>query len=278
MFKFITHKGLVFNILFGVFIVLLLVVLFFVGLGWITNHGKYEVVPNITGKNIQAAKLLLEAKGFTVEVADSTFEMTQPKLSVIKQSPAPESIVKKGRTIYLTVNRQVPPMIDMPNLVGMSLKRAIMEMEALGLTLGDTTFAADFTKNSVLEMKLNGMSIKPLTKIFVGSRIDLVISSGPGDEIDVPDLFALPYRDALSLVGTNQLKIGGILADADVKDTMNAFVYRQSPEAFFEPIPKQKVNTKIRIGQLIDVWLSVKQPIKDSTGNFIIDSSNLSTQ
>lgn len=272
MFKFITHKNLLINILFGIFIVMLLVVLFFLGLGFITNHGKYETVPNVEGKNIEAAKLMLEAKGFTVEIADSTFVLSAPKLSIIKQSPQGDAIVKKGRTIYLTINKAVPNMVEVPNIVGFSIKNALIQLEDAKLVLGDTTFVPDFTKNAVVEMKLNGNVIKPLTKVYEGSKIDLVISSGPGDEIDVPQLLGLTYREALSLAGNYQLKLGKPLLDADVKDTANAYVYWQSPDAFFEPIPKTKINNKTRIGQFIDIRLSLNKPILDSTQ--IIDSLN----
>jgi eukaryotic-like serine/threonine-protein kinase len=243
-----------------------MVVLFFLGLGFITNHGSYETVPNVAGKNIEAAKLMLEAKGFTVEVSDSTFVLGQPKLSVIKQTPDADAIVKKGRKVYLTINKVVPNMVEVPNILGFSIKNAIIQLEDNRLVLGDTTFVPDFTKNSVVEMRYNGSVLKPLTKLYEGSRIDLVISSGPGDEIEVPDLVGLTYRDALSLAGNFQLKLGQPLIDTDVNDTANAFVYKQEPNSYFEPLPNQKIINKIRVGQIIDVWLSVKQPVKDSTG------------
>jgi uncharacterized ion transporter superfamily protein YfcC len=44
------------------FLTLLKVVLFFVLLGWITGHGEYEKVPTVTGKNVEAARVLLKSK------------------------------------------------------------------------------------------------------------------------------------------------------------------------------------------------------------------------
>lgn len=267
MFKFITHKSLLINILVGVFLSLLLVVLFFYGLGWITGHDKYEKVPTITNKNIESAKLILQAKGFTVEVVDSVFDITQPRLNVLKQSPEGESIVKHGRTVYLTINRQIAPTIVMPNLVGLSFKSATLYLTSMGLQLGDTSFKPDIAKNSILTQLYNDTEIKPGSKVPIGSRISFVIGSGIGDqEANVPDLVGLTYSDAQSLMGSMNLNIGlPILLDATIKDTAKAYIARQEPPVFTEPIPGQKINNIIRPGQMIDVWLTFEKPIKDST-------------
>ena len=42
----------------------------------------------------------------------------------MRQSPDADAIVKSDRTVYLTINRAVPPQIDMPDLRGFSIKSA----------------------------------------------------------------------------------------------------------------------------------------------------------
>ena len=259
----------------GIFLSLLLLVIFFYGLGWITGHDEYEKVPTVTNKNIESAKQLLQAKGFHVEVVDSVFDKTRPRLSVLKQSPDGEAIVKHGRTVYLTINRLVAPTVIMPNLVGQSFKSASLYLTGMGLELGDTTFKPDIAKNSVLVQLYNGIEIKAGSKIPIGSRISLVIGSGIGDqETDVPDLVGLTYTEALSLMANMNINIGlPILLDANIKDTTKAYIARQEPPVFTEPIPGQKINNKIRPGQMIDVWLTFEKPIKDSTA--IKDNSTI---
>lgn len=254
------------NILFGVFLILLLIVLFFWMLGWITGHGEYEKVPTVTGKNIDVARSLLVSKGFKVEVVDSVFDLTQPRLNVLKQSPDPEAVVKHGRTIYLTVNRQVAPTVDMPNLVGLSIRSAILYLDAMGLKLGDTSFKPDIAKNSVLSQWYAGTEIKPGTKVPIGSSIAFVVGSGIGDlEMDVPDLVGLTYAEAQSLLGNLNISIGlPILLDNTIKDTAKAYVSRQEPPLFTEPIPGQKIINKIHPGQVVDVWLTFEKPVKDT--------------
>ena len=267
MFKFITHKNLFINLLFGVFVTLLLVLLFFFGLGWITGHGEYEKVPAVTGKNIETAKSLLKSKGFNVEVVDSVYDMAQPKLNIIKQSPEPDATVKHGRTVYLTINRQVAPTVIMPNLVGLSLRSAQLYLQGMGLKMGDTTSKPDIAKNSILTQLYNGSEIKPGSSVPIGSSISFVVGRGIGDqEINVPDLVGLTYADAQSLLGSMNISMGlPILLDANIKDTAKAYVAKQEPPVFTEVAPGQRVNNKIRQGQGIDLWLTLTPPHKDST-------------
>lgn len=267
MFKFITHRNLVVNILAGLVLLALVVLGFFSMLTWFTGHGQYEKIPNITGKSYDAAKVMLESKGFTVEIADSVWDKNAPKLSVLKQTPEADALVKYGRTVYLTINRLKAPMVDMPNLEGYSFRSAEVYLKSLGLEIGDTSFKANWAKNSILEQRYLGNIIKPGTKIPLGSRIDLVIAAGIGnEEQDIPDLVGLPYRDAISLLGNMNIAIGiPILLDPNIKDTANAFVAKQDPPVYSEPLPGQKVRNKIHAGQVIDLFLTLAKPVIDTT-------------
>ncbi|MEJ7677823.1 MAG: PASTA domain-containing protein [Segetibacter sp.] len=125
-------------------------------------------MPSVVGKNVDAARKILEDKGFEVEIQDSLYIDTIPKLAVIKQSPEEDADVKVNRTIYLTINRAQPPLVEMPNLVGFSIRNAQMYLENLGLHLGDTSFRPDIAKNAVLEQLYKGQPIKSGAKIFHG--------------------------------------------------------------------------------------------------------------
>lgn len=267
MFKFITHKNLAVNIVAGLVLLALIVLGFFSMLNWFTGHGQYEKVPNITGKNYEAAKVMLEAKGFAVEIADSVYDKNAPKLSIVKQTPEADALVKYGRTIYLTINRIQAPMVDMPNLEGYSFRSAEVYLKSLGLEIGDTSFKPNWAKNSILEQRYQGNLIKPGTKIPIGSRIDLVIAAGIGsEEQDMPDLVGLTYKDAISLLGNMNVAAGlPILLDPTIKDTLNAFVAKQDPPVFSEPLPGQPVRNKIRAGQVVDIFLTLTKPVVDTT-------------
>jgi eukaryotic-like serine/threonine-protein kinase len=268
LFKAITSKSLLINILFGIFLVLLFIVLFFYSLGWITGHDKYEKVPEVIGKNVNEAIDKLKAKGFRVEVIDSIYDINAQRLSVLKQSPEPDAVVKNGRTIYLTINRLEAPTVEMPNLVGLSFKSAQLYLESLGLLLGDTSYKPDIARNSVLSQRFEGKEIKQGSRVPIGSKISFVIGSGLGEaEMDVPNLVGLSYYEAKLLLNSMNILVGiPILLDANITDTSKTYIVKQEPPVFFEPVPGQFVMNKIRPGQVIDLWLSTTPPVMDSTG------------
>jgi eukaryotic-like serine/threonine-protein kinase len=266
VFKFITNKPLWINIVVGVLLLIVLVLGFFASLGWITGHNKYEKVPDIVGQNIYAAKTALEAKGFRVEITDSVFTTEVPGLTITKQIPEGDAMVKHGRTIFLSINRAVPPLIDMPSLVGYSYKSAELYLQSMGLKMGDTTYRADFARNAVLEQLFQNTVIKPGTKIPLGSTISFVLGSGVGStEFEVPDLVGLTLSQAQSLLSSMSLSTGSLVATGSITDSLNAFVVKQSPEPSTELVPGEKTPNKIRAGATMDIYISTTAPIKDTT-------------
>ncbi len=256
MFKFITGKPLWANILFSIGVVIVIFFVFLQSLNFITRHGDTLTIPAVTGKSFNEAKAALEAKGFEVQIQDSVYNDTAAALSVLRQFPEADATVKINRTVYLTINRAVAPLIEMPNLEGLSFRSAEIALSQYGLKLGDTSYRSDFAKNSVLEQQFNGQRIKPGTKISMGSIIKLILGSGLGDEFSVPDLYGKTFGEAKILLEANGVAIGNPQVTSDVTDTLNAFIIRQSPERM---TPDGRVN-RIRQGQIIDVWLQTQRP------------------
>jgi beta-lactam-binding protein with PASTA domain len=259
MSKLIADKPLWFHILLAIAIIFILLLLFLWSLGLITKHGKTLTIPSVMGASLADAEKLLEEKGFEIEIQDSVFVDTAAPLSVLRQFPEADAVVKENRTVYLTISRAIPPTIDMPNLEGMSFRNAEMVLRQYGLKLEDTVFKPDFAKNAVLEQQHNDQRIKPGTKIRMGSSIVLVLGSGLGqDAFSVPDMFGLTFADAKAFLEANGLNLGAPVFDPDVRDSSNAYVYRQSPQRFTDD---GRMN-RIRQGQSMDLWLSVEKPVR----------------
>ena len=257
----ITSRPLWFNILVAILLIFVVGLIFTFSLNLITKHGVARTVPSVVGQPLDQVIESLEDKGFEVVIQDSVFyDSLQPTI-VIKQIPEPDAVVKVNRTIYVTYNRVVPPDVDMPNLVGYSLRNAEMILRNQGLQLGDTTFRPDFAKNSILEQLYNGERIAPGTKIKYGSRISLVIGSGvSAQEMSVPRLLGLNFEEAKILLSAQGLILGSVIADPLVQDTSAGFVYRQNP-----PTKDNKGRRfQIRPGQMMDIWLSKDRPNVDS--------------
>jgi len=265
--KIITHRPLWVNILAGILLALLLFALALLSLGWFTGHGKAATVPAVTGKSYEEAKKIIKKAGFDFEIQDSVYIDTAKPLTVIKQIPDADEVVKSNRTIFLIISRAVPPLVEMPNLIGYSYRNAEMVLKNLDLKIGDTTFKPDFAKNAILEQQYNGTAIAPGAKIRKGSTISLVLGDGVGKrEFVVPVITGMEFCKAKKILEENGIVIGAIVTDANVKDTCSAWIYKQNPER----LDDEKRLQHIRSGQTIDVWLQIDKPVKDS-----VDKNNL---
>lgn len=261
MFGFITKRPLWVNIIAGIVLALLLFVLFILSLDWLTHHGQAKAVPQVLGKTFAEAEKTLEDAGFEVEILDSIYVDTTRPLQVLRQVPEADELVKVNRTVYLTINRAVPPLIDMPNIVGSSYRSAELTLKNYNLRPGDTTFKPDFAKNAVLEQLYNGQKITPGTKIRMGSKIDMVLGDGVGDrQFVVPQLLGKTYCEAKAQLEAAGIAFGVVLPDPDVSDTCNAFIYWQSPDR----LGADRRYRYIRSGQLMDVKLQVERPVLDT--------------
>lgn len=253
MFKFITNRPFWVNLLVAIFIALLLLFLFLKMLGWITKHGDYLKVPAVKGMKTNEAIKLLEQQGFDVYIQDSVFTDTAARGIVLKQLPDPNALVKVNRTVFITVNRFVPPMIEMPRLEGQKLSFALAIMERSHLQLGDTIYRPDFMMGSVLEQRYNGMRIAEKTKIQWGSRITLVIGSGlENQQIPVPSLIGMTFAEAKSYLEGTGIGLGAVIPDGKLTDTATAYVYQQRPDRF----DADKKLSYIQSGQLMDIWIA----------------------
>ena len=253
MFKFITDRPFWVNLLAAIAIALLFLFLVLKMLGLITKHGAYLKVPAVTGMKTDEAIKLLEKQGFDVYIQDSVFTDTAARGIVLKQLPDPDATVKVNRTVFITVNRLIPPMIDMPRLEGQNLSFAMKILERNHLKLGDTIYKPDFMMGSVLEQQYKGVRIAEKTKIQWGSSITLVIGGGlETKQMLVPSLIGMTYNEAKSYLEESGIGIGAIIADGRLTDTASAFVFKQRPERF----DADQKPLFIQSGQVMDIWIS----------------------
>jgi beta-lactam-binding protein with PASTA domain len=261
MFKFITGKPLWINVLTALLLAIGVFFVFVLSLRWITHHGSSKTVPDVVGKNFEEAKSMLEDLGFEVVIQDSVYQDTLPRHAIIRQVPGGDAVVKVNRNIYLTINRMVPPVVDMPSLTGYSFRNAQMILANLGLRLKDTLYRPDFARNSVLDQLYEGKSVPPGTKVRMGTEISLVLGSGVGaNNFLVPELRGYTYLQAKAILEANGLLVIPYLTDPTITDTMNAFVVRQDPPR----VDDEGVPQKIRSGQMLTLFLGREKPVLDS--------------
>jgi eukaryotic-like serine/threonine-protein kinase len=225
------RKTFVFNLGIVLLLCVVLYTSFFAALHWITHHGEEIQIPAVRGKSVEQAVNILKNMHFEVYV-DSTYEPTVKPFTVLKQVPDTGSIVKQGRTVFLTVNMMNPPFIPMPNLVNLSFRSALMMLRNNKLVLGDTTYKPDIAAGAILEQRYKGSVITPGEMVAQGSKINLVIGNGLGNtEFNVPDVTAMTVDEALTILNQYSLRTIIVAYDqlTEITDTPSAKVFEQEP-------------------------------------------------
>ncbi len=244
------------NVLLAVLLVLILVVGSAILLRFMTHHGKEITVPDFTNMKVSEAQYNAGINDIRVEVSDSVYIRRMGRGLVYSQNPKAGSKVKKGRRVLLTINSVTPKKVQMPNLVGYSMRQAKAEILSRGLNLGKLIYVSDMATNNVLRQLRGNSEIDPGKWIKGGSDIVRVVGlSYNGNQTCVPDVVGMKYMRAIDVVHDNSLNVRGITFDQTVKDyadSLDAVVYRQTPSASRNPVV---------MGSDVNIYLT-KDPLK----------------
>lgn len=221
------------------------IVFFNVYLPRATKHNDSITVPNLEGVAYNQLDEYLSARNLRYEVNDSLFTTDYPPLTVLKQFPKAGAQVKENRKIFLALNARNPPEVKMPRLIDSSVKNAQLVLKSFGLELGEITYEPDLAANAVLEQRYQGKEIEEGASIPKGSKIDLVVGDGKGEQsFETPNLIGLDVEEAEFAAKASGLKIGEINYEAAADKTPN-IVIRQVPPA----------GAQVLIGEIVDLWI-----------------------
>ena len=219
------------NLIGAVVFFVLLIVGASVGLNLITRHGKTVKAPDFTNLSVQEAQALANEAGVGVKVVDSVFVKRLQGGVVYRQNPKAGANVKKGRSIFLTINSVVPRKVVMPNLYGYSVTQARSELKNRGLNLGKLTYVKDIATNTVLGQYCGGRELVAGDLVVNGSDIDLKVGVGSEENTTVvPRVIGMKYVSAVDAIQDRFLNTGRVTFDPDIKtytDSVNAVVYKQ---------------------------------------------------
>lgn len=238
----------------GIAAVALLVLILIVNsiLGLTTRHGKEFPLPDLSNLTFAQAQEVAKEHDLKLEITDSVYVKSLKKGVITRQNPNPESMVKRGRKVRLTINAVAPKRVQMPLLVGYSLRQAKTELSSAGLRLGTLIYSEDIATNNVLAQEYKGREILPGTEIESDSVIDLVLGLNPNDNSTyIPDLTGYKFSIARDIILENSLNISEAVFDKEVKDysdSLEAVVYRQLPE------PSDSV--KYMLGTNVSIFLT----------------------
>ena len=226
--QFITTRRFLKHLAISILLFIVIAWITLMGLKIYTRHDQVATTPNFIGLMMDQVNNLESSKDFELVVVDSIYDYTKKPGSVISQDPMPQTKVKPGRSVYLSLVSYMPEQVSMPELIDLSLRRAKALLQTYGLKLGYVHVVPDMAENAVLKVTVNGRIVKPGTPIHKGSVVDLVIGSGTGAQPNIPFLIGKTRESVMLELNRLGLKIGTETYSGNC-DSTNALVYEQNP-------------------------------------------------
>lgn len=248
-FKFIRTKTFITHFLLASVSALLVLWIGFKLFGVYTQHGVTVPVPDFAKLSVFDLDNFVKDKKVRYQIIDSVYDPKQKPGTILRQDPEKGTEVKEDRVVYLYVTAVLPPQVEMPKLLDLSLRAAIAKIESYGLRAGKVTPVSDPCNNCVVKQLYKGADIAPGTRIKKGSVIDLAIGRGTTSEaVTLPDCTGLSFCDAKNKLLSAALQVGNIVIDKTIADTCEALVYRQTPMA--------QQDREVSAGARVDLYIT----------------------
>lgn len=245
-FYFLGRKKFYIHLLIAIVLAGIIFWLAVVSLDLFTRHGKVYNVPDMSGLTLKQIGEKGYDRFFDLIVIDSVYDKRYEKGAVIQQHPLPGSSVKQGRHIYLTIVSEKPEEVVMPDLVNLSLRQALVNLETLELPVDTLEYVEYFARNAVVDQMVNGEPIEPGTKISKGTPVQLLVGKGEYETmVPVPVLIGKKKEEARKALHYAYLNVGNEYF-TDTEDTAHARVYKTSPQ----PLKDNMLN----LGDKVDLW------------------------
>ena len=209
------------------------------------RHGMEFPIPDVSLKHFEEARQILRDKGLNPVQSEEQYNPNHRTGTVLLQNPLPNSMVKKGRTVYLTVSAGERLAI-MPDLRRSSARDAELKIVNAQLVPGEKFYEYNSFYPEGVVFK---QSHEPGTSIQKGTVIDITISQGEEPtEIIVPDVRSHILGEAIEILRKKGLIVGNVTSRlnnelvpntvlgqsmapdcvASVNDTINIIVSRDS--------------------------------------------------
>ncbi len=253
-------------IMLGVSLVVL--VLVFMVIRIYARQGDEYELPDMVGHNV--AELMDDNPiALDVVVMDSIFRPGQEGGIILTQDPKGGTMVKKGRKLYITMTAFTPEDAVLPELVGLTVRQAVSELQAAGLQAGKLKFVEDPYKNNVIEQTCKGKTVYAGQQIERGSTIDLLVGLGDGNGRSVvPFVIGRTPDRARRDILSASLNVGREHYNG-VKNRQTAVVYRQEPD--YTGVSKYAYGTSV------DLWYTDADAVDvdKMVREFKVDSSQI---
>ncbi len=208
----------------------------------VIRHGDSFALQNLVGMSIDEAKALVEENGLRIEVTSQEYNPSFRDGSVLTQYPTADTKVKSGRLIKVVVSLGEKD-VTIPQITGISVRQAKLDLETAGLRLGDIAW----TYTDTLPEKLVVFTF-PSTRdtISIGSKVNILVNRGRGQGVTfMPDLVGSTIDEAREVLRQKGLKIG-LIKTRHNENFLPETVLEQSEDP----------ATELEVGEEVDLVVS----------------------
>ena len=171
----------------------------------ITRHGEEFPLPDYTGKKLVEAEVSLKDLSLLDAIASEEYSAQYPEGTIIGQFPVAGTQVKPDRTIKFVLSRGQMD-VPVPEVHGLSVRQAMLNLETSRLTLGEIEWAYS---DSVPERVVIFSYPVAGTKVPIQTPINLMVNRGRAMNFTyMPKLIGLPISEAIKKLEEKGLKVG----------------------------------------------------------------------
>ncbi len=169
--------------------------------------GREVVVPSVEGYSAKEAYEKLAEVGLKMTKVGEEYSDEVEAGCVVTQDPAPGRKVKEGREVRVILSKG-PEMVQVPDLSGLSVADARLELRNAGLRMGDIQYVFD---QEVPEGIIVSQEPRANRRVKVNEKIDVAVSKGPQpSQVQVPSLVGLSLEEAKSRLAESKLVLGSV--------------------------------------------------------------------
>lgn len=146
----------------------------------VTRQAPTSVFPDISGKTFLEAQAILLSQGF--KLGDTTYTSGVSRDMVLSASllgqpmTRGEALHKGSRIDLILGDGKGASEVDIPNLIGLNLSEARMALLGSSLSLGEVSPDLGDESSTAKVIRQDPMPSDTLSKVRVGTRIDVVLS------------------------------------------------------------------------------------------------------
>ncbi|UCD63222.1 MAG: PASTA domain-containing protein [Candidatus Zixiibacteriota bacterium] len=209
----------------------------------ITRHGDEFPLPDFAGLTLVEAQLLLSELDLEYEVSSEEFSPGQERGIILNQFPVADTRVKSGRVVKFVVSLG-QKMVPVPELAGLSVRQAMLDLETSKMQLGEIAWAfSDTLPEKVVVFSYPAAG----TEIPLGSPVNLMVNRGRASNFTyMPKVIGLTLDEAGKRLEDKLLRVGIV-------------THRQDENYLPETVLEQSEaeGTELDVGTEIDLVVSI---------------------